>query len=92
MTGMHRDTIQAATNRPATSLKPLLVGIVARRAERLPVGSIPKQGLITVVRLHVIDHRRQANTPQLLTHHTLRMRPEMTLASLPPRMSIAALC
>lgn len=56
MARIDRPTIQAELARIAAGLLGLLVAVVAGRAERLPIVSVPEQLRVAAVRDNVIDH------------------------------------
>lgn len=58
------------------SFDPLLVFVVMRLAERLPVVLVPEQRLVSTVGADVVDNRGGSDPPFPLTHDTERMLAE----------------
>lgn len=72
----------------ATPLLALLDTIMARLTQRLPVGTIPKQRHIPIMRLDMVNHRCRRNPSLPLTVSAQRMAQQIRSAGLTPTAAI----
>jgi hypothetical protein len=88
---VQRETRYITPRYCAAAFKPLLVPVVALLAQRLPIGLVPKQGLIATVRRYVIDHSSWHDVATLLMVSTQWMPLQERCPRLLPPAAIPAL-